>query len=83
LLKEVKFRTVCEKLKGRERATRFLRSWLGRAVKSGRRYLKRFTDPLRNWRAEFLNYFEGIKRAFGFHKFKHFHLQALMECGGT
>ena len=99
LLKE-ELRTVCEKIKNRDRAQRFLRSWVLRAEASGIRYLKRFAKTLRNWWREFLNYFvdgvtqgfvEGINRAirgiinraFGFHKFEHFRLQVLVECGGT
>lgn len=99
LLKE-ELCTVCEKIKNRDRAQRFLRSWVLRAEASGIRYLKRFAKTLRNWWREFLNYFvdgvtqgfvEGINRAirgiinraFGFHKFEHFRLQVLVECGGT
>lgn len=99
LLKE-ELRTVCEKIKNRDRAVRFLRSWVLRAEASGIRYLKRFAKTLRNWWLEFLNYFvdgvtqgfvEGINRAirgiinraYGFHKFEHFRLHILVECGGT
>ncbi len=99
LMKE-QFRTICEKIKGQDRAERFLCSWLWQAEKSGNRYLRRFAKTLRNWWQEFLNYFdegvtqgfvEGINRAirgiinraFGFHKFKHFRLQVLVECGDT
>jgi len=99
LLKE-EFRTICEKIKDRKRANRFLRSWVWRAEASGSRYLKRFVKTLRNWWQEFLNYFEGgvtqgfveginrairgiINRAYGFHKFEHFRLQVLVECGDT
>jgi transposase len=99
LLKE-ELRTVCEKIKNRDRAQRFLQSWISRAEASGIRYLKRFAQTLRNWWQEFFNYFadgvtqgfvEGINRAirgiinraFGFHKFEHFRLQVLVECGGT
>jgi transposase len=99
LLKE-ELRTVCEKIKNREQAERFLQSWVLRAEASGSRYLKRFAKTLRNWWLEFLNYFvdgvtqgfvEGINRAirgiinraFGFHKFEHFRLHVLVECGGT
>jgi len=90
LFKE-ELRTLCEKIKPRDRAERFLRSWVLRAEASNIRYLKRFAKTLRNWWPEFLNYFvdgvtqgfvEGIKRAFGFHKFEHFRLQVLVECGG-
>ena len=99
LLKE-EFRALCDKIKDRKRAKRFLQSWVWRAEASGSRYLKRFVKTLRNWWQEFLNYFsegvtqgfvEGINRAirgiinraFGFHKFEHFRLQVLVECGGT
>ena len=97
LMKE-EFRTICEKIKSRDKAERFLRNWLFRAEFSGIRYLKKFAKTLRNWWKEFLNYFEEgvtqgfveginrairgiINRAFGFHKFEHFRLQVLAECG--
>lgn len=99
LLKE-EFRTLCDKIKGRDRAKRFLRAWTWRAEMSGSRYLKRFAKTLHNWWQEFLNYFAGgvtqgfveginrairgiINRAYGFHKFEHFRLQVLVECGDT
>ena len=99
LLKE-EFRTICDKIKDREQAERFLRAWVWRAIASGSRYLKRFAKTLCNWWLEFLNYFEDhvtqgfveginrairgiINRAFGFHKFEHFRLQVLVECGDT
>jgi len=97
LMKE-EFRVICEKIKTRDKAERFLRNWLFRAEFSGIRYLKKFAKTLRNWWQEFLNYFdegvtqgfvEGtnrairgiINRAFGFHKFEHFRLQVIAECG--
>lgn len=99
LLKE-EFRTLCDKIKGRDRAKRFLRAWTWRAEMSGSRYLRRFAKTLHNWWQEFLNYFAGgvtqgfveginrairgiINRAYGFHKFEHFRLQVLVECGDT
>ncbi|MCP4527548.1 MAG: ISL3 family transposase [Aestuariibacter sp.] len=99
LLKE-EFRTLCDKIKDRDRAKRFLKAWLWRAEISTSRYLKRFAKTLRNWWHEFLNYFVGgvtqgfvegsnrairgiINRAYGFHKFEHFRLHVLVECGGT
>ncbi|MCP4606211.1 MAG: transposase [Proteobacteria bacterium] len=71
LLKE-EFRTLCDKIKDRDRAKRFLRAWMWRAEISGSRYLRRFAKTLRSWWQEFLNYFvggvtqgfvEGINRA--------------------
>ncbi len=99
LLKE-EFRTICDKIRDRRQAERFLRAWVWRAIASGSRYLKRFVKTLCNWWLEFLNYFEDhvtqgfveginrairgiINRAFGFHKFEHFRLQVLVECGDT
>lgn len=64
LLKE-ELRTMCEKIKHRDRAERFLRSWVLRAEASGIRYLKRFAKTLRNWWSEFLNYFvDGVTQGF-------------------
>lgn len=99
LLKE-EFRAICDKIKTREQAERFLRAWIWRAGASGIRYLKRFAQTLSNWWQEFLNYFDDgvtqgfveginrairgiINRAYGFHKFEHFRLQVLVECGGA
>ncbi len=59
------FRTICEKIKSRDKAERFLRNWLFRAEFSGIRYLKKFAKTLRNWWEEFLNYFdEGVTQGF-------------------
>lgn len=71
LLKE-EFRTICEKLRNRERARRFLQAWLWRAEASGLSQLRKFAQTLRHWWDEFLNYFdervtsgvvEGLNRA--------------------
>lgn len=71
LLKE-EFHTICQKAKDRPQAERFLRAWLWRAERTGDRFLLKFAQTLRNWWAEFLNYFEeritngfveGINRA--------------------
>jgi transposase len=71
LLKE-EFRTICERIHDRAQAERFLQAWIWKAVLPGNRYLLRFVQTLRNWWAEFLNYFddrvtqgfvEGINRA--------------------
>lgn len=71
LLKE-EFRTICEKIRDRDRAERFLRAWTLRAQASGISQLCKFVQTLRNWWKEFLNYFnkrvtsgvvEGLNRA--------------------
>ena len=71
LLKE-EFRTICDKIKDKAQAERFLLAWSWKAVATGSRYLIRFVLTLRNWWHEFLNYFddrvtqgfvEGINRA--------------------
>ncbi len=71
LLKE-EFRTICDKITNRAQAERFLQAWMWKAKVTGSRYLIRFTNTLRNWWHEFLNYFddrvtqgfvEGINRA--------------------
>lgn len=56
LLKET-FRTICEKVKDREQAERFLTAWLWQAEASGISQLRKFANTLRNWWSEFLNYF--------------------------
>lgn len=71
LLKE-EFRTICDKIKDRSRAARFLQAWAWKAWGTESRYMQRFVKTLRNWWHEFLNYFndrvtqgfvEGINRA--------------------
>jgi len=71
LLKE-EFRTICDKVKDRPQAERFLRVWLWKAQRTGDRFLLKFVQTLRNWWSEFLNYFddritngfvEGMNRA--------------------
>ena len=71
LLKE-EFRTICNKIKHRPQAARFLQAWTWKAWGTQSRYLQRFVQTLRNWWHEFLNYFndrvtqgfvEGINRA--------------------
>ena len=57
LLKE-EFRTICEKLYDRDRAGRFLQTWIWRAEASGIPQLSRFAKTLRHWWEEFLNYFD-------------------------
>ena len=64
LLKE-EFRTICNKIKNRKQAERFLRAWCYKAEATGSRYLGKFVKTLRNWWEEFLNYFdEGITQGF-------------------
>ena len=64
LLKE-EFRTICNKIKDRKQAERFLRAWCYEAEATGSRYLRKFVKTLRNWWEEFLNYFdEGITQGF-------------------
>lgn len=71
LLKE-EFRTICDKVKDRPQAERFLRAWIYKAERTGDRFLLKFVQTLRNWWTEFLHYFddritngfvEGINRA--------------------
>lgn len=71
LLRE-EFITICDKMRDRSQAERFLRAWTRKAVATGSRYLIRFVKTLENWWHEFLNYFidrvtqgfvEGINRA--------------------
>ena len=71
LLKE-EFRSICEKIRDRRQAERFLRAWLWKAEHTGDRFLLKFVQTLRNWWHEILNYFEdrvtngfveGINRA--------------------
>jgi transposase len=71
LLRE-EFRTICGKIKDKDRAERFLRAWVYKACATGSRYLLKFAKTLSNWWSEFLNYFddrvtqgfvEGINRA--------------------
>ena len=71
LLKE-EFRTICDKVKDRPQAERFLRAWMWKAQRSGDRFLLKFVQTLRHWWHEFLNYFddritngfvEGMNRA--------------------
>lgn len=71
LLKE-EFRTICDKVKDRPQAERFLRAWIWKAQRTGDRFLLKFVQTLRNWWPEFLNYFddritngfvEGMNRA--------------------
>ncbi|MCP3686131.1 MAG: ISL3 family transposase [bacterium] len=64
LLRE-EFRTICNKIQGKDRAERFLRAWIHKARSTGSRYLLKFVKTLFNWWAEFLNYFEdGITQGF-------------------
>ena len=71
LLKE-EFRTICNKIRDKKRAERFLQAWKYKAICTGSRYLLKFARTLSNWWSEFLNYFddhvtqgfvEGINRA--------------------
>lgn len=57
LLKE-EFRTICDKIKDKKQAERFLRVWIYKAEATGSRYLRKFVKTLRNWWQEFLNYFD-------------------------
>jgi len=57
LLKE-EFRTICDKIKDKKQAERFLRVWVYKAEATGSRYLRKFVRTLRNWWQEFLNYFD-------------------------
>lgn len=64
LLKE-EFRTICNKIKDKVQAERFLRAWCYKAEATDSRYLRKFVRTLRNWWSEFLNYFdEGITQGF-------------------
>lgn len=64
LLKE-EFRTICNNIKDKQQAERFLRAWCYKAEATGCRYLRKFVRTLRNWWTEFLNYFdEGITQGF-------------------
>jgi transposase len=64
LLKE-EFRTICNKIKDKQQAERFLRAWCYKAEATGSRYLGKFVRTLRNWWTEFLNYFdEAITQGF-------------------
>ena len=64
LLKE-EFRTICDKIKDKKQAERFLRAWCYKAEATSSRYLVKFVRTLRNWWTEFLNYFEeGITQGF-------------------
>jgi len=64
LLKE-EFRMICDKIKDKKQAERFLRVWVYKAEATGSRYLRKFAKTLRNWWTEFLNYFdEGITQGF-------------------
>ena len=51
------FRTICEKIRDRERAQRFLSAWVYQAEASGIIPLRKFANTLCNWWSEFLNYF--------------------------
>jgi transposase len=57
LLKE-NFRTICEKIKDKKRAERFLRAWKYKALDTGISYLLKFVKTLKSWWLEFLNYFD-------------------------
>jgi len=71
LLKE-EFRSIFERIRDREKATRFLNAWICKVQQMGNRYLLSFVKTLHNWWCEILNYFcerisngfvEGINRA--------------------
>lgn len=71
LLKE-EFRTICDKLRDRDQARRFLQAWSWRAEAAGLGPLHKFVQTLRHWWEEFLHYFdervtsgvvEGLNRA--------------------
>jgi transposase len=71
LLKE-EFRTICDKVRDREQAARFLRAWVCKVRFTRDKRLLKFVSTLRNWWNEFLNYFvsrvtqgfvEGINNA--------------------
>jgi len=60
LLKE-QFRTIADSIQDRQRAERFLRTWVYEAQASGLPQLVKFTQTLQHWWEEFLNYFnEGL-----------------------
>ena len=60
LLKE-QFRTIADRIQDRQRAERFLRTWVYEAQASGLPQLVKFTQTLQHWWEEFLNYFnEGL-----------------------
>ncbi len=58
LLKE-KFRAIADKIHNRQRAEQFLRVWVYEAQASGLPQLLKFTQTLKNWWDEFLNYFNA------------------------
>jgi len=64
LLKE-EFRTIFEKIKSKEKAARFLDTWILKAELTGDKYLAKFVKTLKNWRDQILNYFiERITNGF-------------------
>jgi len=64
LLRE-EFRTICDTIHERARATRFLSAWAWKAMATGSTYLEKFVRTLRNWWHEFLNYFNaGVTQGF-------------------
>ena len=56
LLKE-EFRCIFEKINTREKAHRFLSTWIVKAQFTGNKYLSKFITTLKNWWKEILNYF--------------------------
>jgi len=56
LLKE-EFRLIFEKVNTREKAERFLRVWIQKALYTGNLFLARFVKTLNNWLPQILNYF--------------------------
>jgi transposase len=64
LLKE-EFRTIFEKIKRREKASRFLEKWILKAQNTGDKYLVKFVNTLKKWSEQILNYFiERITNGF-------------------
>lgn len=64
LLKE-EFRSIFDKIQYREKARKFLSSWILKALYTGDKFLNKFVTTLKNWWEEILNYFiEGITNGF-------------------
>ena len=64
LLRE-EFRTICDHIHERARATRFLAAWTWKVVATDSTYLEQFVRTLHNWWQGFLNYFKaGVTQGF-------------------
>ena len=56
LLKE-DFKQIFDKINTRDKAERFLKSWVVRAESTRNKFLMRFVKTLKNWWKQILNYF--------------------------